>query len=115
MQRFGNLSGGQGAFIIVLVDSSGRASPVTWQRGRTKKAANSNLAAECKAAIEAAEACVHLQMLLKETLYHSNTKVNMVPNSILCDNQSLVDAVHTSTAVQNKRLQIKVGTLSKML
>ena len=114
---FGNLSGGgsQGAFIIFLVDSSGRASPVTWQSRRIRRAANSTLAAECIAAVEAAEACIHLQTLLKEILHQSNAEINMMPISILCDNRSLVDAVQISTAVQNRRLQIEVGILREML
>ena len=114
---FGNLSdgGSQGAFIIFLIDSSGRASPVTWQSRRIRRAANSTLAAECIAAVEAAEACIHLQTLLKEILHQSNAEMNMMPISILCDNRSLVDAVHTSTAVQNRRLQIEVGILREML
>ena len=46
--------------------------------------------------------------------YIGNTH-NKIPISILCDNRSLVDVVHTSTAVQNKRLQIEVGILREMV
>ena len=85
-----------------------------WQSRRIRRDVNSTLAAECIAAVEAAEACVHLQKLVHEMMYRGNTH-NKIPISILCDNRSLVDAVHTSTAVQNKRLQIEVGILRDMV
>jgi hypothetical protein len=113
---FGNLpdGGSQGAFTIFLCDQKGRATLMAWQSRRIRRAANSTLAAECIAAVEAAEACVHLKVLLQEVMYR-DSRLNNFPISIMCDNRSLVDAVHTSTAVQNKRLQIEVGVLREMI
>ena len=113
---FGNLpdGGSQGAYIIFLCDPGDRSVPITWQSRRIRRAVNSTLAAECMAAVEGAEACFHLKALIQEIL-SSSSPCESFPISIMCDNRSLVDAVHSSTAVQNKRLQIEVGILRDML
>ena len=86
---FGNLpdGGSQGAFIIFLCDQKGKATLIMWQSRRIRRAVNSTLAAECIAAVEAAEACAHLQKLVHEMMYRGNTH-NKIPISILCDNRS---------------------------
>ena len=60
--------------------------------------------------MEVADTCVHKQAILSE-IYPVHTQTNFLgipfPISILCDYKSLVDSVHTLTAVQGKRLHIK--------
>ncbi len=115
---FGNLpdGGSQGAYFIFLCDKNGQSVPMAWQSRRIRRAANSTLAAECIAAVEAAEACFHIQIIIKEIVCKNvQTQTMHIPIRILCDNRSLVDAVHTSTAVQNKRLQMVVGILREMI
>ena len=113
---FGNLPdcGSQGAHVIFLCDNQGSYVLMTWQSRKIRRATNSTLAAECIAAVETAESCFHLQTLIQELLDKGNDS-QKVPIHIFCDNRSLVDAVHTSTAVKNKRLQIEVGILREML
>lgn len=112
---FGNLSdgGSQGAYMIFLCDSYGHSALMTWQSRRIRRAVNSTLAAECVAAVETAEACIHLKCLMQEIMNKNNLRE--IPIRILCDNRSLVDSAHASTAVNNKRLQIEVGILRDMI
>ena len=65
---FGNLSdgGSQGSFVILLIDIRGQPSLISWQSLRIRRVANSSLAAECIAAVEAADFCIYLQTLLRE-------------------------------------------------
>ena len=73
---------------------------------RVKRVVNSTLAAECLAAVEASDASIALSSLLSSML-----GCPRFPISVLCDNKSLVDNVHSSTAVDNKRLQIDISIL----
>ena len=111
---FANLPdrGSQGGFIIFVIDFSGRYCPIAWQSKRVKKVVNSSLAAECFAALEAAETCIWLRNIFVEYLCCDEREVKI---SIMCDNKSLVHAVHTSTSVENKRVQISISSLREMV
>lgn len=111
---FGNLpdGGSQGAYLIFLCDKYGHTVLVSWQSRRIRRTVTSTLAAECIAAVEASEACYHLQTLTHTILRRDRQGI---PIKIMCDNRSLVDAVHSSTAVQNKRLQIEISVLREMI
>lgn len=108
---FANLPdrGSQGAYILFLCDKHGEYCIITWQSRRIRRVVNSTIAAECLAAVEASEAAIHLKSVLQAIIKKD------LPISLLCDNRSLVDAVHSSTNVENKRLQIDVGVLRDML
>ena len=96
--------------MIFLCDPSGLASLISWQSPQIQWTVNSILAAECLVAVEGAEACFDIRTLMYEMIYPRDAK-GTISISILCDNHSLVDAAHLSTAVLNKRLQIEVGIL----
>ena len=112
---FANLpdKGSQGAHIIFLVDNSGRYCVLNWQSRRIRRVVNSTIAAECLAALDAAETSVLIRATLKE--YIDSTSELHVPISVMCDNKSLVEAIHSSTMVENKRLQIDISVLRDML
>ena len=114
---FANLPdrGSQGAFIIFLCDDNGLTCVISWQSRRVRRTVNSTLAAECLAAVEAAEACIYLRHILQEIMGITQLSATDFPISILCDNRSLVDAVHSSTSVQNKWLQIDISVLRDMI
>ena len=99
--------------IIFLVDNSGRYCVLNWQSRRIRRVVNSTIAAECLAALDAAETSVLICATLKE--YIDPTSELHVPISVMCDNKSLVEAIHSSTMVENKRLQIDISVLRDML
>ncbi len=101
--------GSQGGFIVFLVDKNGDYCTVTWQSRKIKRIVNSTLAAECLAAVDTAENCLLLKATIKE-ITGGDIKV-----SLFSDNKSLVEAAHTSTQTENKRLQIDMGILREML
>ena len=62
--------------------------------------------------MEAADTCILLRATLEEYLCREKDSIKI---TIICDNKSLVNAVHTSTSVENKRLQIDIGALREMI
>jgi len=110
---FANLpnSGSQGSFISLLVDENGLYSPVAWQSRKIRRAVKSTIAAECLAAVEAAEMSVYLATVIKNIFRFSKN----IDTYIFCDNKNLVSAVHSSTNLEDKRLVIDVSVLRDML
>lgn len=111
---FANLPdrGSQGGYIMFIVDMEGIYAPLAWQSKRIKRVVNSSLSSECLEAVEAAETCILLRERLQEMLC---LKQGSVKISLLTDSKSLLDAVHTSTSVENKRLQIDINMLREMV
>ena len=111
---FGNFpnGGSQGAYVTFLIDNAGVYVPIAWQSRRVRRVVKSTVAAECLAAIEAAENVVllstALKLILKSSLYSVKT-------FIFCDNKNLVNAVYSSTKVEDQRLQIDICVLRDML
>ena len=103
--------GSQGAFIIFLIDCNGTYCPLTWQSRRIRRVVKSTIAAECLAAIEAAEASVLMKTMLYE-FCGSDMNIDIV---IYCDNRNLVDCVKSSTSIEDKRLLIDIAVLRDML
>ena len=70
----------------------------------------STLAAECLAIGSVADAAIHLQSTLREVFPRL-----AAPIHVFSDNDSLVKSVHSSTSVEDKRLQIEVAVLRDMI
>ena len=102
--------GSQGALIVFLKDRNGRRCPLFWQSRRLKRVVKSTLAAETMALLEGAEAAVYIGNILKEILQCKPLKI-----SCITDNKSLVDAVHSTKRVDDKRLRLDIAVLVDML
>lgn len=111
---FANLPdcGSQEGIITFLIDQKGYYCIIAWYSKRIKRVVNSSLAAECLAAVDAAETSILLRAKLTELLCPSDRTIRI---SLLSDSKSLVDNVHSSTSVDNKRLQIDVAILREMV
>ena len=111
---FGNLpdGGSQGALVLFLIDRQGLGSLLSWQSRRIRRVANSSLSAECIAAVECLEISVYTQTLLCDLIARDPKDV---PISILTDNKSLVDNVHSTVPVSNRRLRIEIGAIREMI
>ena len=99
------------AFILFLIDTNGIYSPLTWQSHRIKRVVKSTIAAECLAAMEAAESAFLMKTLLLD-IYGSDTSVNVV---VYCDNRNLVDCIKSCTSIEDKRLLVDVSVLRDMV
>ena len=111
---FGNLpnGGSQGAYITLLMDNTGLYVPIAWQSRRVRRVVKSTVAAECLAAIEAAENVVLISTALKSILSNQKCCIKCL---IYCDNKNLVNAVYSSTKVEDQRLQIDICVLRGMI
>ncbi len=109
---FANLpnAGSQGGFISFIVDKNGLYSPVTWQSRKIRRVVKSTIAAECLAAVEAAENTIYIATLLGAII-----KSPRVDTFLFCDNRNLVNAVHSSTNLDDKRLVIDVSVLRDLV
>ena len=72
----------------------------------------STIAAECLAAIQAAESSYLLACTLKDIL---GERCQDIKTIICCDNRGLCDSVHASTTVEDKRLYIDICVLRDMI
>ena len=106
---FSNLlnGGSQGGYISFLVDKNGIYSPIAWQSKRIRRVVKSTIAAECLAAVEAAETTIFIASMLKDILKLSKN----IDTFLFCDNRNLVNAVHSTTNLEDKRLRIDVSIL----
>ena len=77
-----------------------------WQSKRLHRAVQSTLSAECLAAVEAANASYLACKIISELL-----KCERIPVTIWTDSKSLIDNVHSTKTVSNKRLLIDVACL----
>lgn len=119
---FANLpgNGSQGGYVIFLTDTHGSYCLLAWQSRRIRRVVNSTIAAECSAAVEAAGSSIYLSTCLEGLLFQADQQKTgdsgrKIPVSIVCDNKSLVDAVHTTTQSENKWLRIDISVLRDML
>ena len=109
---FANLPGGgsQGAFIIFLMDSSGKRCPIFWQTRKLRRIVKSTLSAEIMALLEGAEASVYIVKIIGSIILKPGLKVNCY-----VDNKSLVDALSSTKRVEDRRLRIDLAVLEDML
>ena len=110
---FANLpnAGSQGGYLSFLIDKNGLYSPVAWQSRKIRRVVKSTIAAECLAAVEAAENTIYLAMLLKDIL----KLLKNIDTFLFCDNRNLVNAVHSSTNLEDRRLVIDVSVLRDLI
>ena len=111
---FGNLHdyGSQGGSLIFLIDRNGLFNLISWKSKRIKRVVNASLSAECLEAVDAAETSLLIRNKLEDMLSLNH---GSLPISILCDHKGLVEAVHKSTSIQNKALQIDINMLREMI
>jgi hypothetical protein len=111
---FGNLcdGGSQGGYIVFIVDCNGRKCPITWQSKRVRRVVKSTLAAETLALLDSAEAGLYIAKLLSESL--NDTAISVTVKCFV-DNRSLVDALYSTKAVEDKYLRINIAVLRDML
>ena len=109
---FANLpsGGSQGAFVIFLADLHGNSNIISWQSRKVKRVCKSTLSAECLAAVEAVGAAIFLKQLISDCECWKEISIVLI-----CDNKSLIQAVHSITPVEDKRLRIDVAILQEAL
>ena len=109
---YANLSDGssQGGSIIFLADKEDHVSPISWCSRKLRRVCKSTEAAETMAMLDAIDSCVWIGSLLNEIMPN---KIEM--SVIKTDNRSLHDAVHSTTAVEEKRLRVEIAAIREAI
>ena len=103
--------GSQGGHVIFLADNTSlQLLPIAWQSQRIKRVVKSALAAGVLSLVEAAESCFWLQNLLNEISGMEKLNIECKTYS-----QSVLNAVHSMTALLDKRLRVDVAILREMI
>ena len=90
-------------------------SPLHWQSRKLKRVIKSTLAAECLALQDAAENGMYLKTLIQEILgADTETPIDTSIHS-LTDNKSLVDSLHSTKTLENKRLILDRAVIKDMM
>ena len=109
---FKNLPNGksQGGLIIFLQDSFGKRCPIFWKSKKLERTVLSTLAAETQALVEGAQMGVYLAGILRHLVENIIVHVKCYT-----DSKSLVDALTSTTQVENPRLRQETLVLKDML
>lgn len=109
---YANLKDGssQGGMIIFLVDNKGRASPISWTSRKLRRVCRSTIAAETMSLLDAVDACVWLSHIINELVDEE-----LKTTEIYTDNMSLTEAVHSTKAVEEKRLRVDIAAVRESI
>ena len=113
---FANLKNGssQGGFIIFLCKSDKNYAPISWKSRKIQRVVRSTLAAETLAMEEALEECFIIQSMLLE-IYKRDAKSGLFPIHCYTDSKSLLESVHSTKTLKEKRLKADVCVIREML
>ena len=109
----GNLNGGidsAGGYLVFLAaSSSGNTAIIDWQANKIRRVVRSTLAAEALSLCEGLEAAIHVNNLIEEA-----TGRPLQIHSFI-DNRSVVDAIRSTTTVDDKRLRRDISAVKEMI
>ena len=100
----------QGGMIVFLKGKNGKISPLSWASRKIKRVCRSTLTAETLALLEVSETCLWLSHIINELLDDS-----LETTEIFTDNQSLYEAAHSTTAVEEKRLRVDIAAIRQSI
>ncbi len=103
--------GSQGGYISLIVDENGVFSPIAWQSRKIRRVVKSTIGAECLATVEAAEFTIFVATMIKNIL-HSSPNIDTF---LYSDNRNLVNAVYSSTNLEDKRLVLDISILRDLI
>ena len=98
--------------MIFLSDDDGNCCPIHWQSRKIKRIVKSTLAAECLGLQEASECAFYLKTVLSEMLGTSSEAIQII---CFTDNKSLVESLHSTRTLEEKRLILDQAILKDMM
>ena len=102
----------QGGYIIFVTDSEGCRCSIACSQDFVRRVVKSTIAAETLALLEAAEAGILYSVLLSQAI---GVPDGSIPVKCFVDNRSIMDAAHSTTAVEDKLLRINVAVPRHLL
>ena len=101
-----------GAHIMFLVDNHLTCCQLTWQSKKIKQIVCSTIASEALRLQEAIEHAIFLRSLIEEILL---LPLKSIPIDAIIANKSVVEAIHSTRAVNDKRLNIDISAIKQSL
>ena len=98
--------------LIILVNERGVCVPILWQANQIKCIVRSTLEAECLALVEGLSKGVYFREIIEEIM---GLQERTIPIRAIIDNKSTLDAIHSTSAVSDKRLRRDIGIIKQML
>ena len=112
----GNLNDGvdiTGGHIVFSTDTEQKKCAVLdWQKNKIKRVVRSTLAAEALSICDGLETALHIRRVLEDTL---NLPSKTIKIHGIVDNRLTVDAVKSTTVVDDKRLHREIGVIKQLL
>lgn len=109
---YANLKDGssQGGIIVFLKGKNRKVAPLAWASRKIRRVCRSTLTAETMALLEVSETCFWLSHIINELLDDP-----LETTEIFTDNQSLYEAAHSTTAVEEKRLRVDIAAIRQSI
>ena len=107
-----NGQGSVGAHAVFVRNSHWKTCPLHWQAGKIKRVVKSSLAAEALSLQEGVDAALYTRHVLCEIM---GVSPKTLPLIAYVDNKGLVEAVHSTRLVDDKRLRITIGAMKELL
>ncbi|MCG7877700.1 MAG: hypothetical protein N0C90_15385 [Candidatus Thiodiazotropha endolucinida] len=107
-----NGTGSTAGFIVWLMDCHGKCSPLSWHAGKIKRVVRSTIAAEALSLQEGLESGFYYRKMMEDIL---GITTRTIPITAYTDNKSVIEAVHSTKLVDDKRLRVDIATISQSL
>ena len=104
--------GSVGAHAVFVRNSHWKTCPLHWQAGKIKRVVKSSLAAEALSLQEGVDTALYTRHVLCEIM---GVSPKTLPLIAYVDNKGLVEAVHSTRLVDDKRLRITIGAMKELL
>ena len=101
-----------GAHLIFLVGENKTFCPLSWHAGKIKRVVRSTIAAEALSLQEAFEDGFYTRQIIEDMM---GIPVRTIPLIAYVDNKSVMEALHSTKHVEDKRLRLDIGALRESL
>ena len=112
---FGNLNDGvdsMGANIVFLADKGDKCFPLDWTANKVKRVVKSTIAAETLALANGLDNAIFTRRLVAEML---GIEEKQIPVEAVVDNKSCIDAIYSTSLVEDKRLRREISSIQELL
>lgn len=106
-----NLNGVEscGGMVLFLVGEENKCCPISWHSGKLKRVVRSTLSAETMSLVNGLEEALYMKELIKMC---AKTEVEI---HAIVDNKSLVQALGSTSLVDDKRLRIDISSIKEII
>ena len=107
-----NGAGSTGAYIIWLMDSNRNCCPLSWKENKIKRVVRSTIAAEALSLQEGLECSYYYRKIVEDI---TGVPPRTIPIVAYIDNKSVIEALHSTKLVDDKRLRVDIAAIQESL